>query len=187
MSEPLDAAQVRLDDYVRAQPRDDDQVAEFEQDLFERALAAAAPELEFRAGLSHALRVMNASGTLEVWLRRDQVDALRASARRVVFFDLDVNNLAPPPIPADAELLITRIPLDLRGVQTLDAELHTEDGIFLKRMPDIGFDPEEGAVYACCEAELARTAMSAISANRVTRVWATRDGERQLLLELRVL
>ena len=187
MSDQLDAALIQLDDYVRAQQRDDDQVAEFEEDLFERALGGDAPELEFRAGLSHALRVMNANGTLELWLRRSQVEALLASDRRVVFFDLDVKNVAPPPIPDDAELLITRVPLDLRGVRTLDAEIHTEDGVFLKRMPDIGFDPEEGAVYACCEAELARTAMSAISVNRVTRVWATRDGERQLLLELRAL
>ena len=180
MSE-VDPALVRLDDYVRGQQRDDE-VAEFEQDLFERALADAAPELTFRAGLAHALRVMAASGTLELWLRKAQVDALRASGRRIVFFELDVNNIVVPPIPADAELLITRIPVDLRGVRTVDAEVQTEDGVLLKRMPDIGFDVEEGAVYACCEAELARAAGSVSTR---TFVWGTRDGERQLLLELR--
>lgn len=180
MSE-LDPALVRLDDYVRGQ-QSDDQAAEFEEDLFGRALANAAPELTFRAGLAHALRVMNASGTLELWLRKAQVDALRASGRRLVFFELDVNNIVVPPIPDDAELLVTRIPVDLSGVHTLDAEVQTEDGVLLKRMPDIGFDAEEGAVYACCEAELARAAGSVSTR---TLVWATRDGERQLLLELR--
>lgn len=50
-----DLAQARLDDYVRG-ALDDDAAADYEADLFERALAGQAPEAAFRTHLGAALR-----------------------------------------------------------------------------------------------------------------------------------
>jgi hypothetical protein len=49
-------------------------------------------------------------------------------------------------------------------------------------MPDVLFDREDGAAYACCEAELARTASTA--PKTITKVYAVTDTERHLIIEL---
>jgi hypothetical protein len=60
-----------------------------------------------------------------------------------------------------------------------------DDGRILKTMPDIRFDSSDNAIFACCEADLAR---AAVSVERTTRFWAYDDGpERRLLLEVRAL
>jgi hypothetical protein len=48
-------------------------------------------------------------------------------------------------------------------------------------MPDIAFDPADGAVFACCEAELARASANTPT---ITRVYAFDDDGRRLLCEL---
>ncbi|MFZ5894955.1 MAG: hypothetical protein ACOY0T_28100 [Myxococcota bacterium] len=181
MSQAFEAALAELDDYVRGARED---VEAYEEDLFARALAEDAPELGFRAGTAATLRDMNARGTLELWLTRRQVEDLRASNAHAVLFELDLANPKPPEIPPDAQLIITRVPVELAGVNRLEAEVIADDGRVLKRMPDIAFDAEENAIYACCEIELARTAAAA---QRLTRLWATSDSGRRLLLEVRSL
>lgn len=177
----FDAAVGRLDDYVRG-AMDDAEVSGFEEDLFERALAGAAPELTFRTSLGATLRTMSARGTLDLWLTSAGVARLKASSNlEVVVFELDLERLALPEVPPGTDLLITRIPLDLRGVRRLEAEILTLDGRLVKLMPDIAFDPGDGAVYACCEADLARAASVP---NTMTRVFAIEETERRLVLEL---
>ncbi|MGC4086593.1 MAG: hypothetical protein QM756_01610 [Polyangiaceae bacterium] len=183
MTQPIDADIARLDDYVRGQ-RSEELEQDYEEQLFARALDGAAPELAFLEGLGSALRVMHARGTLDLWLTAKGVEALQSSGKRVLVFELDPENPRAPVIPADTELLVTRVPVDLDDVRSLEAEVLSDDGRVLKVMPDIAFDPAENAVYACCEAELARTAASA---QRLTRVWATGASGRRLLLELRAL
>jgi hypothetical protein len=67
------------------------------------------------------------------------------------------------------------------GDPKLVVEVSSSDGRLLQTMPDVDFDPADGATYACCEAELARTAAAA---NRTTRFWGVDDSGRRLLLEL---
>ncbi|HSC87089.1 MAG TPA: hypothetical protein VLC09_07460 [Polyangiaceae bacterium] len=157
----------RLDDYVRGS-LDEAHAGAFEEDLFERALLGAAPELSFRHGLGATLQVMKARGTLDLWLTAEGVQRLvQSSGLRVVVWEYG----APegPPLQADTELLVTRIPFELHGIRRLEADVCATDGRLLKTMPDVIFDPEDGAVFACCEAELARTANAAVT---ITRVYA---------------
>ena len=178
----LDALSSRLDDYVRG-AMEESVVGGYEDDLFERALAGAAPELGFRSGLGATFRAMKARGTLDLWLTAEGVERLAASSElRVHVWELNLEAPVPPEIPADADLLITRIPVDLRGVGRLEAEIFSADGRLLKTMPDVAFDPIDGAVYACCEAELARTASGVLGT--MTRVWGIEESGRRLLLEL---
>jgi hypothetical protein len=188
MTETFDTALLELDDYIRNRQAEA-RVADYEEDLFERALAERAPELAFRAGLGGTLHAMNARGTLDLWITQGQIAELRARGLNLVVFDVDPANPTTPEIPPTADLVIAKVPLDLTGVRRLDAEVLTDDGRLLKRMPDIDFDPAEGAIFTCCEAELARTA---VAARRLTRLWASRESsdgraERTLLLELRAV
>jgi len=174
-------ALTRLDDYVRGS-MDDVEADTFEQDLFERALAGSAPELSFRASLGATFREMSARGSIDLWLTAEGLSRLQAQGGlRVVLFELDLEHPSLPEIPEGTDLLVTRVPVDLQGIGRLEAEVFSLDGRLLKRMPDITFDPADGAVFACCEAELARHASAA---QTMTRIWAVREEGRSLLLEL---
>jgi hypothetical protein len=177
----FEAASELLDDYVRA-VLDDALAHDYEEDLFARSLRGRAPELAFRVGLGATLRKMDARGTLEVWITSRDVERLRGLGLRTVVFELDLQNPSAPEIPPGTDLFIARIPLDLTGVRSVELEALSSDGRVLKRMPDVRFDPADGAIYACCEADLARIAANA---DRTTRFWAVDDsGARRLLLEL---
>jgi hypothetical protein len=181
----LDLASARLDDYVRG-TLDDEAAAGFEEDLFERALSGAALEVTFRAHLESALRTMDERGTIDVWLTAAGVERLRARPElRVSVYELDVERPVLPVIPPGTDLLVTRIPVDLTGVRRLEAEVIAADGRLLKCMPDITFDVADGAVFACCEVELARIASGA--QETVTRVYSIEEGGRRLVLELPML
>lgn len=174
------SALTRLDDYIRG--REDEDVGAYEEDLFARALEGKAPEALFHAGLSAALRLMNARGSLDLWLTPRDVERVRASGLKTLLYEFDPANPAPLDIPPDTDLLITRIIMPLEGVRSIEAEVYASDGRLLKRMPDVLFDPAEGAVYACCEADLARAAAAA--PETITKVFAVTDTERRLLIEL---
>jgi hypothetical protein len=175
----LETALLRLDDYVRQHHEDEDA---YEEELFERALDGNAPEAVFHASLASTLRRMNARGTLDVWLTASDVERIRASGLKTVFMEWNPADQAPLDLPPDTDLLITRIPLPLEGVRTVEAEVYSIDGTLLKRMPDVLFDRADGAAYACCEAELARTAASA--PKTITKLFAVTDTERRLIVEL---
>jgi hypothetical protein len=180
MTQARDAAMARLDDYVRA--ADSETEAEsYELDLFSRALEGDAPELEFRAELGHTLRAMESLGTLDLWLTARGVERLLKSGRKVLQFELDIRAPVVPDLSSDFEILVTKVPLQLDGIRRLEAEVCALSGELLKRMPDIAFDPADGAVFACCEAELAR---ASANTRTITRVYAYGDAGRYLLCEL---
>lgn len=183
MTQPFDTGALeRLDDYARGQ-LPDGEVEAYEEDLFTRALAGEAPELTFRRDLGKTLRVMNARGTTDLWLDRRQAEALVASGAKVLRFELELNAPANdaniPDFSVDFDLLLTRVKVDLRGLEQLDAEVTTPEGRVLKTMPEIAFDPDEGAVYMCCEADLARVVGTF---KTTTRLWGTdKAGSRRLV------
>lgn len=181
MTRELDRALERLDDYVRGHDREED-ASSYEEALFARALAGDAPELGFRRALEHTLQQMKARGTLSMWLTAAEVEELAAGGLRVRRVELDLANPQPPDLSGEFDILVTRVPLDLSQIRQLEAEVLAPDGQLLKRMPDISFDPADGAVYACCEAELARIAAAA---KTVTRVWVRDESGRRLLSEIR--
>lgn len=179
---PRDQALVALDDYLRGHTPEE-QASSYEEDLFARALRAEAPELNFRAHVQHNLRAMAERGTLDLWLTARDVERVRASGLRVRFYEIaDTANLPPLDLSGEFDILITKVPFDLTGVRRMDAEVFSATGQPLKTMPDIAFDPADGAVFACCEAELARAANAA---STLTRVYAVEDSGRRLLAELK--
>jgi hypothetical protein len=178
----LDAAVARLDDYVRG--RDVDGAADveaYEEDLFARALEGDADELRFRDDLASMVRQLVPRGTLDLWLTAQEAARVRASGSRAVYYDLGDVTTPPPEISPEAELVVVRIPLNLAGVRALEIEVLASDGRILKRMPDVAFDPADGAVFACCDANLARVAETS---GRVTRFWGTAGEGRRLLAEI---
>lgn len=183
MKRELDAALAELDDYVRGAKSDADAEA-YEDALFARAVSGEAPELGFRAGLGRTLRVMGERGTLDLWLTGRDLSRVLQSGLRVRQIEIDLTQPAPPDLSGEFDLLITKVPLSLEGVQRLDAEVVAPSGALLKSMPDIPFDAADAGVYACCEVELARTALGA---RTVTRFWATYDDGRRLLGEIVML
>jgi hypothetical protein len=182
MSQHLDTdALTRLDDYLRRQ-LPEAEVDAYEEALFARALEGQAPELRFHRDLSRAFREMKATGTIDLWLSRSQAEAVLASGVRVLQFDLTPDNPSPPDLSGDFDVLLTKIHVDLRGLEQVDVEVFTPDGRRLKVMPEIAFDPEEGAVYTCCEADLARAAGSV---KTVSKLFGTnRAGERTVIATL---
>lgn len=176
----FEALTKQLDDYIRGGV-DDAQAHDYEEELFARSLAGEATELTFRFELAATLREMDARGATELWLTARDVERVRASGLRVVMYELDMENPTMPEIPPGTDLLISRVPLDLTGVQALEIEVLSTDGRVLKRMPDVLFDPADGGIFACCEADLARIAANA---DRTSRFWAVDDSGRRLLLEV---
>jgi hypothetical protein len=178
MKRDHDTALFALDDYVRGRGED---VADYELELFERALAEDAPELRLHNALHRTFRSLDARGALELWLTAKDVERVRKSSR--VFYAELAEALVTTSIPDDVELMIVRIPLDLTGVRQLDAHVVTPDGRTLKRMPDIAFDPADGAIFACCEADLARLIFTG-TAPSTTKVYATYDDGQRLIAQM---
>jgi len=178
----LDAAVARLDDYLRRRelPAEDATTEAYEEDLFARALEGAAPELRFMQDLASTVREMGARGTLDLWLTAREAAQVRATRAHVAYFDIADPSVT---IPDDAELLIVRFPVALDGIRAVDVEVLAPDGRVAKRMPDVPFDPADGAIFACCDAALARIGSGSL---RLTRIWGTGPdaGDRRLLFEI---
>ena len=179
MSTPADRALALLDDYLRNADAD---VDAYEEDLFGRALSGEAPELTFLEGMRRTLREMDQRGTMDLWLTSREVERMSERGLRVRRFELDTAHPTMPDLTGDFDILITRVPVELSGVRRLDAEVLTPAGDLVKVMPDISFEPSDAAVFACCEADLARVAAGVQS---VTRLWAINDSGRRLLCEIK--
>lgn len=178
MKNDLDSAIARLDDYIRGLEIE----PEYEEDLFARALAGNAPELDFRTRLENTLRSMAKRGTLDLWRTAREVEELVASGRRVRIFDIDLANPTPPDLSGDFDIFVTKVSIDLTGIRRCDLEVFTLDGRLLKKIPDIAFDPDDGALFMCCEAELARVSASVKAVSRLWG-WSEDESERRLLAE----
>jgi hypothetical protein len=127
------------------------------------------------------LRELDRRGSLSLWLTRREVERLCAAGKGAFLDTFDQNEPLVPGIPDGIELFITKIPLELGGVRRLDVEIYSADGTLIKTMPEVTFDPADQAIYACCEADLARTAASS---RTISRFYATDDAGRRLLLEI---
>lgn len=182
MRRPTDAGLARIDDYVRGHVPEAEEPA-FEEDLFAQALAGDAPDLELHHALGLALRESATMGALELWLTKASVARLESSGLRVLRARWSENGpTSVPDLEADFDLLVTEVPVDLRGARRLDVEIFDLEGRHLKTMPEVSFDPDDGAVYACCDAKLARLATRA---RTLSRVWVTDgEGRRSVILEL---
>jgi len=121
-------------------------------------------------------------GTLDLWRTAREVEELVASGRRVRIFDIDLANPTPPDLSGDFDIFVTKVSIDLTGIRRCDLEVFTLDGRLLKKIPDIAFDPDDGALFLCCEAELARVSASVKAVSRLWG-WSEDESERRLLAE----
>ena len=160
----------------------DAEAASFEEGLFAAAAAgseeAAAAEAHFVDRVSLIGKYLTPRGGWDFGSSRARIDQLIADGHRVqVLEPLPSPPGGPfliPPIDDDAEIVATYIPIDVRGYDTVRVIVEKPDGTELKVFRDIGFDPNDGSVYAVCEAPLAR--ISAQQKHLRSRVIGTREG-----------
>jgi hypothetical protein len=168
MSEPTHDPLVVLDDYTsRAMP--EAEADAFEEELFGRAASGEAPEAEFSEGLRRAAEWIGRRGAFNVGSTRAEVDQLLASGLRVEYRDFGDGSVPAeiPPIPADIDLYVYRVGVDLgallgaEGLATLegvDVVLERLGGEHIKTFRDVRFDPADRAFYGVCERPLAELA-----------------------------
>lgn len=173
-----------LDAYQSGQMEDAD-AADFESELFELAAAGRHEEAAFVDRLSLIGQYLAPRGGLDVGSSRARIDQLIAAGLRVqVLFPEPGEPSQPlrlPSIDADAEIVVTHVPIDVRGYDSVDVIVERPDGRELKTFREIGFDPLDGTVYAVCEAPLARISMAV---GRVrSRIIGKRAGAEHLIAQ----
>ena len=154
------------------------EAADFEEELFATAAVGDAGEALFVDRLSLIGRYLVPRGGWDFGSTRARVDELVAAGLRVQVLDPEPGAAGEPfrlpKIDDDAEIVATRIAIDVRGYDSVRAIVEKPDGTELKTFRDIGFDPVDGSMYALCEAPLAR--ISAQQRHIRTRVIGTRAG-----------
>ncbi len=153
-----------LDDYQTGVMSDAD-ASGFEEELFAAASSGAATELAFVDRVSRIGAFLAGRGGFDIGSARARVDQLIAQGLRVQMLAAGVENLVDgvfqlPKIDDDAEIVVTHLPLDVRGYESVDVVVAKADGTVLKRFREIGWDASDGSVYAVCEAPLARISAS---------------------------
>lgn len=177
-----------LDAYQTGVMPDAEAVA-FEEELFAAAAAGTADEVALVDRLSLIGRYLAARGGWDIGSSRARVDELIAAGLRVQMLEPQPAGPGQPlvlaAIDADAEIVVTHVPIDVRGYDSVDVIVEKPDGAPLKTFRDIGFDPLDGTVYALCEAPLAR--ISAQQPHICSRVIGTRDGSQHLIASFEVV
>jgi hypothetical protein len=154
-----------LDDYQTGAMSDAD-ARDFEDELFTAAGNGGATELDFVDRVSRWGYFLAGRGGFDIGSTRARVDELIAKGLRVQVLDAGPENLVDgvfqlPKIDDDAQIVVTHLPLDVRGYDSVDVIVEKPDGTLLKRFRDIGWEPSDGTLYAVCEAPLARISAAA--------------------------
>ncbi len=171
----------RLDDYVRGVLADAEATA-FEEELFEAVGdAEAEADLRFFDRANRILGTLAADGWFDGPATEEKVRALEASGVRLHRIDIPAEGGEVPiePLPADAQLVVLRSLVDLRGYAEVEVAVENADGSPVKTFRGVECDPSTGNVYALCVAPLAQLALC--TAPRKWRVTGSRDGKRELI------
>jgi hypothetical protein len=169
MSAPFEA----LDAYLNGQ-MPESEAAAFEEQLFEGAASGQAHEAEFVDHLARLGTYLIPRCGFDIGSSRAQVDQLIAAGFRVQIIEPNPEDLRIEAIRDDVEIVATHIPIDVRGYDSVDVTTTKPDGTELKTFRDIGWDPNDGTVYAVCLAPLAR--ISAKQRHVCSHVVGYRDG-----------
>lgn len=170
-----------IDDYVSGRMND------AERELFEERLFALEDEVQaevaFLDRLARFTHHIVARGLLHPSLMREELDQLVVGGTRV-----DLRELGAPgvvtvqPLEEGAQVVVQRADLRLFDVTNVDLEIVLPELGHVKTLRDLAVDPNDGAVYACCDAVLFRMAM-AESPRTTFRVVALRGGRRETIGE----
>lgn len=171
---PVRQSLAGLDDYVSGHMSDDD-AAGFEEALFE---AAGSPEVASADRLIRLLVRAGTSGAFDPWTSRREVEAWRAAGRRVALLEVGDRGVATEESLEGVELVVSRIPLEVAGIASVDAEISLPGVGVVKTIRDVKVDATDNAVYACCDVALYELVRQAPS---VTSLVAVVDGKRQVV------
>jgi hypothetical protein len=178
-----DARVAALDDYVTGSMQEHDASA-FEEALFDDAARGANEDAAYFDELARSMRFVGRHGVIGRSFTRAEVDRL-AQVERMHILELDAAQpMGLVPWGDDVDVVVTHLPVDLRGADLVDVVVERPDGAHIKTFRDVGFDPADGSVFAYCEAPLARIAL--MSGPTVTRVIAERGGKRAQVAEFHV-
>jgi len=140
----------------------DAEATQLEEELFAAAAAGADDEARLVDLLARLGQFLLPRGGWDIGSTRARVDELVAAGLRVQVLSALAGApgepLLLPKIDDDAQLVVTHVPIDVRGYDSVDVVVEKLDGTELKTFRDIGFEPSDGTVYALCEAPLARIA-----------------------------
>jgi hypothetical protein len=173
-----------LDDYLSGfMP--DDAAASFEESLFTAAAAGEASDLGLVDRVGQFGRYLRDRVGLAMGSSRALVDRILASGLKVEYTELLPNvPIRGVRIADDTEIVISRLDVDLRGYTDILVHIERPDGTLLKTFRDVEYAPEDGALYAVCEATLARMAQAV---HTIARITATRGGKREHVATLETL
>lgn len=159
--------------------------ARFEDELFTAAAAGSAAEADFVDHITRLGQFLAPRGGFDIGSSRARVDALIAMGLKVQLIEPVAGDERLPPLDPAADIVVTHLPIDLRGYDSVDVEIEKADGTPLKTFRDLGCDPIDGTVYGICEAPLARIA--AQQPDIRSRVVGYRGGERHVIVSFRTV
>lgn len=168
-----------LDDYASGVLEEAEALA-YEEELFERAAAGVASDALFVDRLALLGRYLQGRGGFAVGSTRAQVEALHARGFRIHTVEIAAGTRCDlTPFPDDVEIVVTKIVVDARGFDHVEVECRTLAGQVVKTFRDVQCDPEEGVLYAVCEAPLAR--LSLLAGPVVATLTGVREGQRVVI------
>jgi hypothetical protein len=154
------------------------EAARFEDELFEAAASGTAAEVAFVDHVGLLSRYLEPRAGFDMGSSRARVEQLLAAGLRVQLIDPEPAPIVRlPAIDPDAEIVVTHVRIDVRGYDSVDAVLKKPDGTELKTIRDVGWDPDDGTMYAVCEGPLAR--LSATVPRVISQLIGIKDGERR--------
>jgi hypothetical protein len=167
----------------------DAEAAGFEEALFDAAATGTAEEARFVEHISLLGRYLLPRSGFDTGSGRARVEALLAAGLKVQLLASESAGPGQPirlqAIARDAEIVVTHVPIDVRGYDSVDVIVEKPDGTELKTFRDVGFDPDDGTIYAVCEAPLAR--ISARQRHVRSRILGRRDGAQHVIAEFETL
>jgi hypothetical protein len=174
-----------LTDYLSGAMSDQD-AAGFEEELFAAAAGGGADEAMFLDRVYLITQYLAPRGGLDIGSSRQRVEQLIAAGLKVQVIDPQpAAVMQMPAIDPNAEIVVTHFRLDLRGFDSVDVIATKPDGTELKTFREINWDPEDGSVYAVCEAPLAR--ISAQAGHIISTVIGTRAGQKEVIARFETL
>lgn len=162
-----------LDDYVTGSMSDDD-AAIFEEELFASSARGEATEARWFERFALLIEWVAKGDFLIRGATAEDVDALAKGGAKVLLITLDPDAPLPYEKRTDIDIVVTRVPIDVRDYESVEATIENPDGRVLHTFRDCMGDPSTGNLYAICAAPLANMAWG--GGPRVGRITGVKRG-----------
>jgi hypothetical protein len=162
-----------LDDYVTG-TMPDDEAAGFEEALFAAAAKGEAEEARWFERFQLLVGYLAEGDVLVRGTTAEDVSALAKGGAKVHLVELQPGTTRYE-LRTDVDIVVTRVPVDVRDYESVEASIENPDGRVLHTFRDCMGDPETGHLYAICATPLANMAWG--GGPRVGRVTGVKRGE----------